>query len=304
VTLEDDMTPSNRCEGGIFVQTIREQATDKKFLRSIAENGYELPANTDAFAFALALLDNFLSTDEELRDELSYMILASAIIDKGHLTEQQLDDLLSTVLDNNHLFYHIGEVDTDAVFMRSFSNLIVAAILYIDAKDPTVSEQAVQQAKAALFRYAREERDWRGYIKGKGWAHAMAHLADALDICAQNSRLTTRDRRQILELLRDLAKVTTPLYHEEDMRLATAACHIIVSKEVDDAFLHTWLESCFVLRDPNVSTWRKASNMKNFLRSLYFLLLWDSMALFLLEPISLLLKRLDEPYVEVNTENA
>ncbi len=285
------------------MQTIREQATDKEFLRSIVEKGYQLPEDTDAFALAKALLDNFLSPDEELRDELSYMILASAIIDKGHLSTQQLEYILSTVLNDDHLFYHIGETENDTVFMRSFSNLIVAAILYIDAKEPTISESAVQEARAALFRYAREERDWRGYVKGKGWAHAMAHLADALDICAQNSRLSGKDRRQILELLRDLAKVTTPLYHEEDMRLATAASHIIVSKEVDDAFLREWLESCFVLRDPNVTTWRKASNMKNFLRSLYFLLLWDNMALFLLEPISLLLKRLDEPYVEVDGGN-
>jgi hypothetical protein len=285
------------------VQTIREQATDKEFLRAIVAKGYQLPQNTNAFVFAQALLENFLSPDEELRDELSYMILASAIIDKGHLTKQQLEHILSTVLNDDHLFYHIGETENDTVFMRSFSNLIVAAILYIDAKEPTISEPAVQEARAALFRYAREERDWRGYVKGKGWAHAMAHLADALDICAQNSRLSGRDRRQILELLRDLAKVTIPLYHEEDMRLATAASHIIVSKEVDDVFLHNWLESCFVLRDPNVTTWRKASNMKNFLRSLYFLLLWDNMALFLLEPISLLLKRLDEPYVEVDTNN-
>jgi len=297
------MNPRPYYRGRRLVQTIREQATDKEFLRSIVENGYELPENTDAFALAKALLQNFLSTDEELRDELSYMILASAIIDKGHLTEQQLEDILSTVLDDEHLFYHIGETENDSVFMRSFSNLIVAALLYVDAKQPTLPEQALQQAKATLLRYAGEERDWRGYIKGKGWAHTMAHLADALDICAQNSRLSTRDRRQILELLRDLAKVTTPLYHEEDMRLATVAYHIIAGKEVDDAFLKTWLQSCFVLRDPNVTTWRKASNMKNFLRSLYFLLLWDSMALFLLEPIALLLKRLDEPYVEIDTGN-
>lgn len=280
------------------MQTISEQATDKTFLRSLVDKGYTLPADTDPFAFARALLQNFSSTDEELRDELSYMILASGVIDKGRLTAQQLENLLSLVLDDDHLFYHIGDVDSDSVFMRSFSNLIVAAILYVDAKDQALSAQSVQKTLAALLRYARAERDWRGYIKGKGWAHAMAHLADALDVCAQNARLSTVDRQKIMELLRDLAKVSTPLYHEEDMRLATVAYHIIATREVDSSYLSNWLDHCFVLRDPDVATWRRASNMKNFLRSLYFLLLWDNMALSSLEQISMQLKRLDEPYVE------
>jgi ubiquitin-protein ligase len=73
---------------------------------------------------------------------------------------------------------------------------------------------------------------------------------------------------------------------------------------VDDDFLSRWLDSCFVVRDPNVTTWRRASNMKNILRSLYFLLLWDNMALSLLEQISSQLKRLDAPYVETGTSKA
>jgi hypothetical protein len=286
------------------VQTISEQVADKAFLRSIAKNNYVIPKNTDAFNFAKALVANFSSTDEELRDELSYMILASGIIDKNKLTKDQLTNLLALALDRDHLFYHIGETENDTVFMRSFSNLIVAAILYVDAKEQILPEQVVQQTKTDLLLYAREEKDWRGYVKDKGWAHAMAHLADALDVCAQNPRHSTRDHQQVMELLRDLAKVTTPLYHEEDIRLATVAYHIIACKEVGEDFLSRWLDSCFVVRDPNVATWRRASNMKNFLRSLYFLLLWDNMALSLLEQISSQLKRLDAPYVETGVGKA
>ncbi len=276
------------------------QAANKQFLRSIAENNYEIPRDIDGYDFAKALLVNLGSPDGELRDELSYMILASGIIDKGMLTVEQMNELLTIVLDTQHLFYAIGEVNTDSVFMRSFSNLIVAAILYTDARNPVISEQVVQHAKKALLVYAEEEKDWRGYVEGKGWAQAMAHLADALDECAQNSYMTPEDRQDILQTIRRLAQLPEPLYHEEDMRLATCTQHIIIGREVPDNFITDWLDSCFVERGSDVSAWMSATNVKNFLRSLYFLLIWDNMLPPVSEQISDILKRLDDVYIQIS----
>src|SRR5260370_5876604 len=103
------------------MQTIEEMATNKEFLRSIADNGYVVPEGIDCFAFAKALLANLGSTDSELRDELSYLLLASGIIDKEKLTPLQLEVLLGMAIDKVHLFEHIRSVGTDEVFMRSFS---------------------------------------------------------------------------------------------------------------------------------------------------------------------------------------
>src|SRR6266566_10116307 len=107
-------------------------ANDKEFLRSLVYNDYSFSDDIDSFAFAVALLSNLASTDTELRDELSYMLLAEGIIGKGKLTPEQAHDLLITTIDNEHLFFHIGESGTDSVFLRSFSNLVIAAILYSD----------------------------------------------------------------------------------------------------------------------------------------------------------------------------
>ncbi len=281
------------------MQDFREKIADKQFLRSITDDNYTIPAGIDSFAFASALLPNLGSTDEELRDELSYMILASGIIDKHKLTEQQLQELLFNVLDQDHLFYRVGEMNTDAVFMRSFSTLIVAAILYTDNGDPQLPPDVVRQAKDALLRYARVEKDWRGYVEGKGWAHAMAHLADALDECAQHASMSENDRQDILKTLSWLIKLPDPLYHEEDMRLANVAYRIIVAKQVSENFLDQWLASCYVERGPDVSSWMSASNSKNFLRSLFFLLTWDNMAIGLASRISNALKKQDEVYISV-----
>ncbi len=276
------------------------QATNKQFLRSIAENNYELPAGIDNYDFAKALLINLGSPDGELRDELSYMILASGIIDKGLLDADQMNELLTVVLSPEHLFYAIGEVNTDSVFMRSFSNLIVAAILYTDARHSVISEQVARHTKNTLLSYAGQEKDWRGYIEGKGWAHAMAHLADALDECAQNQYMTPEDRQDILQTIRQLAQLPEPLYHEEDMRLATSAQHVIIGREVPDTFINDWLELCFVERGSDVNAWMSATNVKNFLRSLYFLLIWDNMLPPVSAQISSILKRLDDVYIQIS----
>ncbi|HEX4203333.1 MAG TPA: DUF2785 domain-containing protein [Ktedonobacteraceae bacterium] len=270
---------------------------DKSFLRSLIEKNFELPNDIDTFRFALALLPNFASTDEELRDELSYMLLSRGILDRGLLTAEQLQQLAMILLDDEHLFYRVGEIDSDSVFMRSFSNLIIAALLYTEAKDPLLPAETVHEIKTALLRYARVEKDWRGHVEGKGWAHTMAHLADALDECAQHPSMQASEREEILDLVGALAQLPQPLYHEEDVRLAMVAYHIILGKQAGRDFLSTWIARCVVERTVDVSTWTSATNVKNFLRSLYFLMIWDNIAAGLAEQISDQLKRQDAMYL-------
>ncbi|GCF07206.1 DUF2785 domain-containing protein [Dictyobacter arantiisoli] len=280
------------------MQDVTVQATNKEFLNSIANNDYELPADIDPFAFAQALLANLASPDAELRDELSCLILAGGIIDKQRLSTEQLEQLLLLTIDQEHLFYHIGEKETDAVFMRSFSCLIIASILFNDARSPLFKTSLVQQSKEKLLRYAQEEKDWRGFVEGKGWAHAMAHLADALDQCAQHPYMTSEDRQEILTVISQLIPLSEPLYHEEDIRLAKIAYHVILGHQVNEAFIAEWLKMCSVERDPDVIAWTRITNAKNVLRSLYFLLQWDNIAPLVVEQISQALRKQDEIYLE------
>ncbi len=286
------------------MRDINELASDKAYLRSIANNHYQLPEEIDLFAFLLALLPNFATTDAELRDELTYMILAHAIIDNetaGRLPANQREALLLTCIDHEHLFYHIGDASSDSVFMRSFSLLIIAALLYADARLQQISQEATRKTQTALLRYAREERDWRGYIKGKGWAHSVAHLMDALDEIAQNRYMSLPDREAVMHIIVHLATLPEPLCYEEDDRQSFAAYRVIAAGMVDNAYLEPWVESFFVTRteeapggtEQDVTSWVRAANAKNFLRSLYFRLLWNQKAPSLLERISGVLKRLD-----------
>jgi hypothetical protein len=237
------------------MQDWRKLTANKEFLISIVENDYVLPDHISLFEFAMALLPNFGSTDGELRDDLSYMILASSIIDKQKLTTRQLQTLLETVLDKDHLFWHIGETNTDSIFMRSFSALIVAAILFSDARDRLFDEPIIRRTKKALLQYAQQENDWRGYVEGKGWAHTMAHLSNALDECAQHPYMEEIDRKEILTQLSKLVTLPVTLYREEDMHQARIAYHIILGHQLDDDFLGEWLQTCTIPRDHDVSSY-------------------------------------------------
>jgi hypothetical protein len=280
------------------VRDLTALATDKEFLVHIAENDYRLPKDIDAFAFARVLLPNLGSSDGVLRDELTYMILASGIIARQKLTNEQQETLLFEVLDEEHLFYRIGEKESDSVFMRSFSNLIIAAILYNEARAPYFQPETLKQIKVAIFRYAHEEKDWRGYVENKGWAHTMSHLADTLDEYAQHPGIKEQDRKDILQLITELTTLPEPLYHEEDIRLATVAYRIILGKQVSDDYLQKWIQSYAFSRGLDVVTWTRITNAKNFLRSLYFRLYWRGVAPVLTDHISDTLKKQDEVYLE------
>ena len=286
------------------MRNIHELASDKAYLHAIAENDYQIPGDIDRFAFLQELLQNFASTDAELRDELTYMIVARAIIDEegvDKLPANQREALLLACIDEAHLFYGIGEASSDSVFMRSFSLLIIAALLYADAKFRHISEEVTRKAQAALLRYAREERDWRGYVVGKGWAHSVAHLCDALDEVAQNRYMSPPNREAVLHTLTYLATLPEPLCYEEDDRQSFVAYRVIAGNMVDDAFLEPWIESFSVRRTEempggtlaDIASWVRAANARNFLRSLYFRLMWNQTAPSLLERISSVLRRLD-----------
>src|SRR5260370_30928833 len=128
-------------------------------------------------------------------------------------------------------------------------------------------------------------------MRGKGWAHAAAHLSDALDECAQNRYMATPDREAVMRTIRDLARLPEPLCYEEDDRLAFTAYRVIANQLVEEAFLAEWIESFFVEREQdiianeqNLVSRVRASNAENVLRSLYFRLLLSKQAAPLLDP--------------------
>lgn len=266
-------------------QNLTELATQKAFLESLIADDYRLLADYDPYSLLKALLPVLGSNDGYVRDKLVYSIMAQIILADfatSRLTGAQREELLLTCIDQDHLFFHIGEVGTDSVFMRAFSSLIIAAVLYKDHQNPHISEEAASRVTQAVLTYARQERDYRGYLMGsKGWAHSIAHLADVLDEVAKNRYTTAPGYTAMLETITYLAHLPEPLAYGEDERLAFVALGIITRQSVDLASLKSWIASLApvregdVLADEGVISFIRSLNARNFLRSLYFMLQWS-----------------------------
>jgi hypothetical protein len=244
----------------------------KALLSKIQDDDYRIGEGRDYFLLTMEMAAHIGSPDPELRDDLVYDILANWIT-ADHLDSGQLKQLLDVCLDGSHLFYRIGESETDSVFTRSFSALAIALIIEAHRRHAFLSRDELRPARDRIEDYLLRERDLRGYVDGKGWAHAVAHGADMLDELARCSGLSEpEDLMRILSVIKTLAETNYyACIHEEDERLVTAVISVLDRKILADQAIIGWLESFPDTRKigkyPDDLYLR--ANVKSFLRSLY-----------------------------------
>ena len=110
-----------------------------------------------------------------MRDGLAYPTLATWV-DRG-----VYDDLIVGLGDGMAagLTVGLGEQDTDSVFRRAFSVLVLAECIDRDNQEDLVPAGKLLEWGDRIASWYLREQDVRGYVPGKGWAHAVAHGADA-----------------------------------------------------------------------------------------------------------------------------
>lgn len=267
---------------------------NKEFLESLIAGDFKLPDNIDAYHLCLELLPILGSPDPVLRDDLSATVLDHFVSDPELINGEQAGQILSKSLDRNHLFMGIGEEGTDSVFMRSFSALLSSSILYRDSIDPSIDSELIRDGIDSLLRYSKKENDLRGYVKGKGWAHSVAHLSDALYASAGHPSALREQLIRILDTTSNLSRLDHPMSSGECERLAYASCKAIAGLEDPGAVLE-WIAAYPVLEGGKDSPYAKY-NSGNFLRSLYFDLKWEKSDVRFLDAIEAKSRELDPLY--------
>jgi hypothetical protein len=243
-------------------------AHDHMSLRKLLDGEGWPPLDADRLAFSL--LENFASTDPILRDTLSLTIL-DRLVEEKRLTRATRVDLLTTALDDDHLFANIGHRASDSVFLRSFCVLIVPMMLEPDLAVAELPKEAVARALDRVLAYARAERDWRGYVERKGWAHAVAHTADALSALGRHPHTALGRISEILSTIHHLAMLPYPLGYLEDDRLALAAFQLIHSGRPSQETVQAWLDSFVLMPEfQHPANTLRVANGEHFLRSLFF----------------------------------
>lgn len=250
----------------------------KEKLLALAENDFQLSAEDDLDALLGAMISHIGSLDAELRDELIYMGFYNLIQKQPVVSVEQLKTLLGKVLSDEGIFYRLGEAEGDAVFTRAFSVLLLPLILIAHRKEPFLSMDEVMRVQEGLLRFVREERDRRGFVEGKGWAHAIAHAADALDDLAQCVEVDADGLREILTEIRAVLCISDTVYtHGEDDRLVTPVIAVLRRELLVEEEIVRWVKGfadAVAAVEGMPGRMYIQGNVSNFLQSLYFRLAW------------------------------
>jgi len=211
-----------------------------------------VPSQESAGALALEIADLAASTDPSLRDGCGYETLAAWIYRDNLLTGEHLETLRRKLLPA--MIFHIGESDNDTVFARSFSALYMSILAAQDLRKPFLSATAFKETLDTALRCYAEEKDLRGYVPVKGWAHATAHVADLLKFLARSPHLSAEDQKRIVNGVSQRCRTAHLVFTwGEDARMAAALLSIVDRKDFDDSPFETWFQA---LNTENKELWK------------------------------------------------
>lgn len=226
-------------------------------------------------------------TDPVFKDDLIYELFVE-LIWNHKLDYHQMIELLQKVWSKDHLFYYIGEENSDTVFNRAFSALVFAELIRYHKKHPYLSLDLIDEAVSKAHLYLTSEKDERGFVPIKAWAHATAHGADILRRLAELDELTLKQKKLILNsVIRKINDLKYAFTAQEDERLSL----IYMALLENDIPLNVMTSSLSQMIDQiEPMDILKKQNTKTFLKALRDRLILKEMTPKLVEHINALLK--------------
>lgn len=248
---------------------------EKADWKAIVDAGWAVPPDRTAQSLTPDLIAALGSPDPELRDAYAYPILEHWVHDRQY-SDDDLRALVAKLAEN--LMSGLGEEATDSVFLRAFSVLMLAEIVHEDNVRPFLNEAEVRQLLELALAYQAAERDVRGWVPEKGWAHTTAHTADLLWVLARSRYLSSHDLERILDgIAAKLLASSAPFLCDEDERLAQPVVAALRRGLLAPAFITAWLGR--LTDPPDRPAWAESFligqdlatrlNVKQFLRSVY-----------------------------------
>ena len=241
------------------------------FWQQVMADGLRVPDGHRIDDLTAELVTMLGARDPAVRDGIAYPALATWI------SRGVYDDLLVGLGDGlvSGLAIGLGETSAPSVFRRSFSALIVAECVQRDTVVRRLPATKILDWGDRVATWFIRERDLRGYVPGEGWAHAIAHGADAIGALSDSPHLGKAELTVMLDVLADrLLLPTESLFGAgEPDRMATATMHILRRNVVPLSLLEPWiarLANAAVYRPhSDVDPFLFTGNAEAFLRALY-----------------------------------
>jgi len=243
-----------------------------EYWKQVHASGLKVPDDRPLDDLTAELTTMLGDTDPEARDGTAYPTLATWV------RRGVYDDLLAGLGDGMAagLGVGLGERETDSVFRRSFSALVLGECIGRDNERPLVAGGKVLEWGDRLATWLLRERDLRGFVAGKGWAHAVAHGADALGTLAQSPHVGANELTVILDVIGDrlLLPVDRLFGNGEPDRLAAATMHVLRRNLLPLRLVEPWIarlvagasvRATYDDRDPHLA----GGNAEAYLRALH-----------------------------------
>jgi hypothetical protein len=209
------------------------------YWEQVAASGLVVPQDRPLGDLTAELTRMLGDTDPEARDGTAYPTLA-AWVERG-----VYDDLLAGLGDGMAagLGVGLGERENDSVFRRSFSARILGECIARDNDRPLVPGSKILEWGDRVATWLLRELDLRGFVPGKGWAHAVAHGADALGILSQSPHVAGNELTVILDVVADrvLLPVDRLFSNGENDRLAAATMQVLRRNVVSLRVVEPWI---------------------------------------------------------------
>jgi hypothetical protein len=211
--------------------------------------GFEVPSDRPLDDLTAELTTMLGSTRPEVRDGTAYPALATWIHNGVY------DDLLAGLGDGMvaGLSVGLGESGTDTVFRRSFSALVVTECLERDNTHHLVPGARILDWGDRVAVWFLAERDTRGFVPGKGWAHAVAHGADAIGALGVSPHLAGPEHAVLLDVIAERVlqqPADEPLASGELDRLAHAVMRILRRNTLGTDALEPWVHRIGAAANP------------------------------------------------------
>lgn len=236
------------------------------YWKQVIEDGLQVPTDRPLDELTAELTRMLGSPDADVREGTAYPTLRTWV-ERG-----VYDDLLTGLGDGMAagLTVGLGEQGTDSVFRRSFSVLVLAEVIARDTARELVPAGTVLRWGDQVVGWYLRERDLRGWVDGKGWAHAGAHGADAIGALARSRHLGVHELTVLLDVVADrVAEGDDVLVARETDRMAAAVMAVLGRGLVPMSVVEPWLSRLAAEAGPQPPT---SGNAQQLLRSLYLLL--------------------------------
>ena len=246
-----------------------EKQTLKTLLSNIKDNEYAVPEGVNPYELSVDMMEYIGDIDGELRDDLICSVLLEWIM-TDVLTPEEAYHIFLIALDEKHIFNGLGKVD-DTVFDRAFSVLVSACITYKHKN--FFPDNDILKAFNKVLKFYNEDKDVRGFVEGKSWAHGAAHGADALMELAKCEVIGYEQLKEILNAIYKKINVNYYGYiNNEDERMISAVKEVLERDIIPVEEIEEWIRSFGKIEKTGIlpDDLFIEFNVTLFLKSLYF----------------------------------